>query len=141
MRCLFWITVHLQTKFESVVVHEEQEKCRDAIYRGDAGQAVNKAVHTSGLSFTRGRNNTITMANWPSHRWVCKLLLRMLSRQFLPAYQLENAPALSWNFLQRSHPVWLPAAPTGLRLLAQEPLCAGAGKSRLVPGMTLLPAC
>lgn len=61
--------LHLQTHFEVVVVHEEEEKCRDAIYRGDAGPAANKAVHTSGNSFTKGRNGTITASRWSMSRW------------------------------------------------------------------------
>jgi hypothetical protein len=61
--------LHLQTHFEAVVVHEDEEKCRDAIYSGAAGPAANKAVHTSGNNFSKGRNNTITASRWSMNRW------------------------------------------------------------------------
>lgn len=54
----------LQTRFEVVVVHDDQEKCRDAIYASAAGAIVPKAVHITGQNFSKGKNNTITSSNF-----------------------------------------------------------------------------
>jgi hypothetical protein len=47
-----------------VVVHDEEDKCRDAIYNNAAGAGVGRAVHTSGLNFIKGRNNTIISSRY-----------------------------------------------------------------------------
>jgi hypothetical protein len=47
-----------------VVVHEEEEKCRDAIYNNAAGSGVAKAVAISGFNLSRGKNNTIQASQW-----------------------------------------------------------------------------
>lgn len=49
----------VQTRYELVVVHEDEEKCRDAMYDKAAGASVSKAVHISGLNFSRIRNDCI----------------------------------------------------------------------------------
>lgn len=109
--------VHLQTKFESVVVHEAEEKCRDAIYRRDAGQAVNKAVHTSGLIFTRGRNDTITVANLARNRWALESFLRLIALQSLscvpacPCFALVFFPT-RWHLPDVTISIWVAPADT-----------------------------
>jgi hypothetical protein len=51
----------VQTRFETVVVHEDKEKCRDAMYDKAAGANVSKVVHISGLRFTRLKHDTIVV--------------------------------------------------------------------------------
>jgi hypothetical protein len=59
----------VQTRFELVVVHEDAEKCRDAIYDKAAGASVMKAVHVSGLNFIKiPRNETIIVSQPDTRR-------------------------------------------------------------------------
>lgn len=57
-----WCAV--QTRFEVVVVHEEEEKCRDAMYNMAAGPSVVMAVHPSGLNVSKKRNNTLITSRY-----------------------------------------------------------------------------
>ena len=57
-----------QTHYEVVVVHEDEQRARDAVYNTAAGVRVPRAVHRSGTNFTTGRNGTIVAGHYSNRR-------------------------------------------------------------------------
>jgi hypothetical protein len=55
----------MQSHYERVVVDQQEQRCRHAVYDRAAGPNVMRAVHVAGRSWTRKRDPTITQNYFP----------------------------------------------------------------------------
>lgn len=103
-----------QTHYEVVVVNEEEERCRDAIYQDAAGSMVPRAVHLSGVNFSRGRNNTKIASRYVLRRCVCMVLAVVMFAQTHMQVLLEGCCLDLSSTEQKQQPAGLTAhvAPT-----------------------------